>query len=310
MAKTLDTKSPHAAETASAPLPSLISDQKLIAIYTMMVRCRMLGQKVATLFQQGKLDADLHTSAGREAGAVAVGVDLQPEDTLSIASGDWLPAFVKGLPTETLFRLLASRIDGYSAPAASEAQKRNIFQDRDTAEQAATVRDQAERLHAAKTGSVVAVFLQPARHQGNHWQELISAAAARKLPVIFVQHVVDNRVQPPVSVRPENKAPQALLHGVPSIAVDAADAVALYRVAYEAITRARQGRGATILECAAIPTIASADPVTRQPVQPPDPVAIMETYLKRKEISPEHHNREVVAEFTRDLELATRFLSS
>jgi hypothetical protein len=36
----------------------------------------------------------------------------------------------------------------------------------------------------------------------------------------------------------------------------------------------------------------------------------METYLKQKGIAPENYNRQVVAGFTRDLDLATRFLDS
>jgi hypothetical protein len=35
----------------------------------------------------------------------------------------------------------------------------------------------------------------------------------------------------------------------------------------------------------------------------------MEAYLNRKGIEPEPHNRQIIAEFNRDLDLATRFLN-
>lgn len=305
MAKILDTKSSRAAEsTAVSPTPSLIADERLVAIYVAMVKCRMLQQRAATLFQQGKLCADLHSSSGREACAASVGVDLQPEDTLCIAPGDWLPAFVKGLPAEMLFKALARRVDGQSI--ADEIRKRNILESQ--ADQAAIVGDRGEAVRAAKKPAIVAAFFQYDAASANQWQKVVSAAATKKLPILFVQYTGNDGPPKSLLTGARGKASQALLHGVPAIAVDAADPVALYRVAYEAVTRARHGRGATLLECAAIPIISSADPATDQPVQPPDPVAIMETYLKSKGIQPEHYNRQAVAEFTLDLDLATRFL--
>ncbi len=55
------------------------------------------------------------------------------------------------------------------------------------------------------------------------------------------------------------------------IRVDGSDAVALYRVAHESITRAREGGGATIMECVA-------------DVDAPDPLAMLEGYLAGKEL--------------------------
>src|ERR1700722_4606991 len=116
MAKTLESKPSVGAEAIPvAEGFSLISNEKLIAIYVAMVKCRMLEQRAAALFQQGKLASDFHASSGREACAVAVGIDLQPEDTLVTAPGDWLSTFMKGLPSEALFRALAPKIDGQPA---------------------------------------------------------------------------------------------------------------------------------------------------------------------------------------------------
>lgn len=289
--------------TTASPVPSLIPQEKLVAIYSAMVKCRMLQQRAAALFQQGKLDADLHTSSGREACAAAVGVDLLPEDILSIAPGDWLPAFVKGLPAEIIFRALAPRVNGFSLTPANEVQKRNILESQ--ANPPAIVRDRAEAFQAEKKNAIVVALFE----RDSAWQKVASAAGAKKLPIVFVQNLVDGRPARTPSGPGRNKTPRSLFHRVPVIAVDASDPVALYRVAYEAITRARQGRGATLLECAAIPIIPAEDKVANQPVQPPDAIANMEGYLKSKGIEPDPCNRQLVAEFTRDLDLATRFLA-
>lgn len=309
MAKILDRDSSHKLERGTAPpTPSLISVEKLISIYTAMLRCRMFQQRAAALFQQGKLDRDLPASSGREACAAAVVVDLEAEDAVSIDSVDWLPGFAKGLPAETLFRGLAPRANDHSLSVANEAQKQNIFLGESNGDRPAEVRARAEALHAARSPAIVAAFLQPGADTSISWQTVVSAAAKKNLPIVFVQHVVDGRRLPAASPGSRSKLPPALFRGVPSIAVDAADPVALYRVAHEAISRARQGRGATLLECAAIAPLGSPDP--NHPAQPPDPIAVMESYLKRKGVEPERCHRQAAAEFTRDLDLATRFLVS
>jgi len=268
----------------------------------------MLQQRAGVLFQQGKLDADLHGSAGREACAAAVGVDLRGDDILSIAPGDWMPAFAKGLPVEIIFRALAPRTDGHVVSGSEEARKHHILES--AADQPAVVRDRAESVRATKTTAIVAAFFQNDTAMQHQWQKVISAAAEKRLPVLFVQHVVGGRAMRVAPTRNRSKTPQALFQGVPVIGVDAADPVALYRVAYEAIIRARQGRGATLLECAAVPSVKSVDPSTNQPLPLPDAVAIMESFLKGKGIPPEPSSRQTVAEFTRDLDLATRFLAA
>ena len=101
-----------------------------------------------------------------------------------------------------------------------------------------------------------------------------------------------------------------MLHGVPTIAVDARDPVAVYRVAYEAIVRARQLRGATLLEClieTAAPPSKEADQSDDGPIAT-DPVEAMEGYLKSKRITPVIDKQDIIAAFNRDLDLATRFL--
>ena len=78
---------------------------------------------------------------------------------------------------------------------------------------------------------------------------VMTAAASQKLPIVFAHYAeAASQVSEPTA-KGKAKNPEALFHGLPAIAVDASDAVAVYRVAYEAIIRARQGRGATLLQC-------------------------------------------------------------
>jgi len=284
---------------------SLIPKEKLLAIYAAMLKCRLLEQRATTLFQHGKLRSDLHASASLEATATAAVIDLEPADTLCLAPDDWLPAFVKGLSLETLFRALAPSSLHVEGPIQIEAERKNIFYALSDADLQQVLIDRANAASAEKKGAVAAAFMPHGPNSLSEWQKTIHAAGSKRLPVIFVHY--SDPAEAPSS---RSHSPEALLHGVPSIAVDARDPVAVYRVAYEAIVRARQLRGASLLECV----------IDRQPSSPadgkipvadsitPDPVAAIETYLKSKKIQPEAHNPEIIAAFNRDLDLATRFL--
>src|SRR4051812_10859906 len=114
-------------EDGSAKTFSLISNEKLLAIYAAMLKCRLLEQRATALFQHGRLDTDLHVSAGLEATAAAGVVDLQQADTLCLAPNDWVPAFVKGMSLETVFRALAPSSLNLDGPTQIEAEHKNIL---------------------------------------------------------------------------------------------------------------------------------------------------------------------------------------
>ena len=312
MAKTPNAKTEPKAKPAPAEETfSLVSNEKLLAIYTAMVKCRMLEQRATLLFQQGKLDSDLHASSGREAASAAIAIDLQPNDTLSIAPGEWLPAFVKGFTLDNLFRALAptaAQLVGQQALAAGDLALKNILTG-DEVHVPEAVRERAIAAQTAKEGAIVAAILPSTAKSLKPWHAVMTAAAAQRLPIVFARYLgAESEVSEPMA---RGKNPQALFHGVPAIAVDAFDAVAVYRVAYEAIIRARQRRGATLLECVAHQAqAAKSEAISDSEIQmnSADPVSTMEIYLETKGIEPKGHNREVVAVFNRDLELATRFL--
>lgn len=310
---------PERKAKATAPKKtfSLVSNEKLLAIYAAMVKCRMVQQRAAMLFQQGKLASDLHASSGREATSAAIAIDLLPGDTLSLSGGDWLPAFVKGMTLESLFRALApsrAELDSTAAPSASMELK-NILPASDKGQRPAPIRERALAAQAEKQSSIVAVILPSDEKSLKPWHDVLAAAASQKLPIVFAHYADAAEQSGAAQPGRKSKNPDAFFHGVPAITVDALDAVAVYRVAYEAIVRARQGRGATLLECTAHPEVSipgsAKEGETSSDLQPlRDPVSAMEAYLKSKGIEPALHNQQIVAAFNVELDLATRFLGS
>lgn len=282
---------------------SLISDEKLLNIYAAMLKCRLLEQRATELFQHGKLDRDFHASSGREATSAAAVIDLEPADTLCLAPGDWLPAFVKGLTPETLFRVLAPTPSQVGEVVEIEAARKNILYGSPDDDFTDAVLDRASAAASARNNAVALAFIPSGSLA--QWQNSIQVSATKKLPAIFVQYLEPSDTDS--SSRPQN--PAALVHGVPSIAVDALDPVAVYRVVYEAIVRARQLRGATLLQC--ILPSQPAEFEAGKAIRPEilhDPVVSMEHYLRGKGIEAEAHKPGILSAFNHDLDLAIRFL--
>lgn len=146
------------------------------------------------------------------------------------------------------------------------------------AKQLAAANQQAIRHKRDGNNSVAAVFAAVAPPSA--LSKIFAAAAARSLPVLYI---LDGATPPAEAC-----------HGIPIIRVDASDAVALYRVACESITRAREGGGPTILECATWPP----DP------QPADPLRKLEQYLAQKKLYRPHWKHSLEKKFSAALDEA------
>jgi len=110
-------------------------------------------------------------------------------------------------------------------------------------------------------------------------QEAIHIASVHSLPIIFVQQSTGDARRTLGNGHKTRNAKEAPAQTpwFPVIAVDAHDVVAVYRVANESISRARLGRGPTLIEYQPF-TLPSAKRNGRHA----DPVLNMEHYLRAK----------------------------
>src|SRR6266568_4598328 len=193
MAKTKAGKNiPQAVPSPSKEGFSLISDEKLVAIYAAMAKYRMIERRAESLFQHGQLVGDFHVSAGREASAAAVVIDLRAGDALSLAPGDRMPGFAKGASLENTFRALSveekERNRGHIALEANEYLRLNIVAPADAATQIGAVREFAKTAKEEKNGNIVVAFFTTDAQMLASWEDAKTFAAANGLPVIFVHH--------------------------------------------------------------------------------------------------------------------------
>jgi pyruvate dehydrogenase E1 component alpha subunit len=93
-------------------------------------------------------------------------------------------------------------------------------------------------------------FGDGATSQGD-FHEALNFAAVFQAPVIFVCQNNQWAISIPVSqqTRSQTLAQKALAYGMPGIQVDGNDILAVYAAAQEAVQRARNGEGPTLIEC-------------------------------------------------------------
>jgi pyruvate dehydrogenase E1 component alpha subunit len=102
-----------------------------------------------------------------------------------------------------------------------------------------------------KTNQVVACFFGDGATNNGTFHEALNMAAVWKLPVVFICennfYAMGTRISNVMAI--ENIADRAQGYGMPGVVVDGNDIIAVYRAAKEAIEKARNGNGPTLIEC-------------------------------------------------------------
>jgi TPP-dependent pyruvate/acetoin dehydrogenase alpha subunit len=275
--------------TATAPSIqngfSLISNEKLLQLYATMLKCRMLEERIRSLRKKSKLQGNA-VAMGQEAAAAGVILNLGPEDTIAPLPGDVIAGFIKGVPLNEIFAGLRAPVPMCHAPLHVLPACSSL------PTQLALAAGVALAGKMEKNSRISVVFCGDMYPLPELCLEALRFAGVHRLPIL---HVCWNS-------RPEaDIALQTQACGFPCIAVDGNDAVAVYRVASEAIAHARKGNGPTLIECK---TGIDPGPVEEHPQSTGDPLLNMEKYLARKGLFSEESKRQIAAGFGRELDSA------
>ncbi len=284
MPSNLKEKSRHAASKNGG---SLISNQKLRLLYSTMLKCRLFDERVGQLFGQKKLVGGYVSSSGREASAVGAAIDLRRMDAVTVSHRDSIAQLVKGAPLDVIFSQLYAR---YSKPAGGA--KKNSPEGASTmAAQLNMVAGLALSSKMQKNESIVVAFVQEEAPSLEESHEPLKFAAKQQLPILFVTQ--NGLEEPSARLKAKAAGVHSDQYSFPCIPVDGHDVVAVYRVAFEAMTRARQGGGPTLIDC-------KAGPMSR------DPLLLMEEYLTRKDLFTPGWKQRLQESFQVEVDLAIR----
>jgi TPP-dependent pyruvate/acetoin dehydrogenase alpha subunit len=263
---------PKSAKAVPAWENPLVPNALLRELYQKMVEIRLLGE--LTPRADGK-PKRLPAVWGQEACRVSVVQGLTSGDlVMDSCSG--------GLMDHLLGAKLPEAVRTFGAKTRERKGKKTA-ETKVAAKQLAVYLEDAETrllagmgaallLKRAEGRSVVVIFLKSREASNSVLRRVLTLAAKRELPVIVVALAKASESEGKSGV-------SKIAHrcGVPGIAVDGADAIALYRVAQESLERVRGGGGPVLIECLPF-QVQGAKPVTA------DPVAQLSEYLLRRGI--------------------------
>ncbi len=297
----IDIKRQAAPRAARKKSFALISDETLKQLYASMLQCRMLDQRVRSLYKRRGLNQGSPSLAAHEAIAVGIGAHLRTEDAVSTMHDDAMLAFIKGASPRDIFDQLRARAaragNGHQTAKRAPYARLNLVTTAPASAQFHVANGFALANKMQEKDAIVAVFATGAVSQFDSLHDALGFAAAHKLPALFVLHHDLRTDKTASSLEAVGSAPNA--GDVPVISVDGNDVVAVYRVAQEAITRARQGGGPTLIEAVHFPKAGHAALQTAT-----DPLTHMRHYLSRKGLYSEKWEQRIAAFFARKLDAA------
>ena len=227
-----------------------------LALYRQMLVIRRCEEQLARSYQAGLIPGACHTYVGEEAIATGVCAHLNDDDAVFSTHRGHGHALAKGVPPKELIAELFGKATGCSQGRGGSM---HLFSPQvgmmgtsgivgPCILQAAGAGYSFKLLGVPRVG--VAFFGDGAVANGA-FHEGINLATNWQLPVLFVceNNLYATEVAFVDTTRNPQVANRAAAYGLPGIAVDGNDVAAVYAAADEAITRARQGDGPTLLEC-------------------------------------------------------------
>lgn len=225
-------------------------------MYVTMLRIRLFEERAADLVEAGEIKTPCHLYIGQEAIATGVCAALEQSDYIWGGHRSHGHYLAKGGDLRAMMAELYGKSTGCSRGRGGSmhvvAPEVGILGTVPLV--AATIplavgAGLASKLRGDRRVSV-AFFGDGAMEEG-HFHESVNLAALYRLPVVFVcennfysshMHLLERRLE-------DNIYKAGEVHGIPGVCLDGNDVIAVYRFAEEAVTRARNSDGATLLEC-------------------------------------------------------------
>ena len=226
-------------------IPSL-DDTKIKKLFEWMVLARTFDEKAFKLQREGRLGT-YASILGQEAAQVGSAFALSPTDWMFPAFREPGASFVRGLPIHMILQYWGGDERGSEIPKAL-----NDFPI--TIPVATQIPIAVGVAMAAKLkGNPIAVmaYMGDGATSKGDFHEGLNFAGVFSAPVVFVCQNNQWAISVPVRRQTAAKtlAQKAFAYGFPGIQVDGNDILAVYQATTEALARAREGKGPSLIEC-------------------------------------------------------------
>ena len=232
-----------------------LTREQLLSAYRMMRAIREFEERVHAEFATGEIPGFVHLYAGEEASAVGVCSHLDDRDTIASTHRGHGHCIAKGVDIGEMMAEIYGRKTGSchgkgGSMHIADLSKGMLGANGIVGGGPPLICGTALAAKIKGTGGVgVAFFGDGASNQGTTLESM-NLAAVWNLPAIFVaeNNGYAETTSSTWSVASDNIADRAAAFGMPGVIVDGFDFFAVHEAAGEAIARAREGGGPTLLE--------------------------------------------------------------
>jgi TPP-dependent pyruvate/acetoin dehydrogenase alpha subunit len=232
----------------------------MLALYAGMVRIRRFELKMVEIFtsrmKAGDFPGALHTYCGQEAIAVGVCSVLRRDDYVFSTHRGHGHALAKGADLNKMVAELNGRATGLSKGFGGSMHLYDpgigfMGTNGVVGGNLPLCLGTAYAAVAQKRPSVTTVFFGEGAASQGSFHESLNMAAVMRWPVVYVceNNLYSATTHVSVNCPLENVADRARGYGIPGVIADGNDVLAVREVAQEAIDRARNGGGPTLVEC-------------------------------------------------------------
>ncbi|HYS32409.1 MAG TPA: thiamine pyrophosphate-dependent dehydrogenase E1 component subunit alpha [Streptosporangiaceae bacterium] len=232
-----------------------LTRQQLLSVYRTMRSIREFEERVHAEFATGEIPGFVHLYAGEEASAVGVCSNLDDRDTIASTHRGHGHCIAKGVDVSEMMAEIYGRKTGSchgkgGSMHIADLSKGMLGANGIVGGGPPLICGTALAAKMKGTGGVgVAFFGDGASNQGTTLESL-NLASVWNLPAVFVaeNNGYAEATSSTWSVASDNIADRAAGFGMPGVIIDGFDFFAVHEAASEAIGRARDGGGPTLLE--------------------------------------------------------------
>ena len=230
--------------------------EDLLGIYRNLLITRGIEERGHILYKQGKIPGSFYTGRGNEGAAVGVATAMGPNDVGTPLHRDMGVHVTRGVEAWRIFAQYMGREDG-----PTRGRDGNVHMADSNLGLIAMVSHLPAMLPVA-VGCALAFRIRDEKRVSVGWfgegsssrgdaHEAMNLAAVRNLPMVFICDNNQWAYSTPTHLgyAVEHLADRAAAYGFEGVVVDGTDVLAVYREAKNAIEKARNGGGPTLIEC-------------------------------------------------------------
>ena len=275
-----------------------LQNEDLLEMYRLMKLSRRFTEMALGWYETGRIPEGLHPSIGQEAVGVGACYGLQPDDWALPSLRTREVYFTRGVSIAQQLATMSAKATGASrgkdtSHHAGYPANGILWGTGIVASSIPVAAGAALALKYNQTRNVTLCFFGDGAANKGDFHEGINFAASFKLPVIFIceNNLYGMTVPHSLVCSVNDIADRARGYGIPGVIVDGQDIIAIHEAVQQAVERARDGEGPTLIEAktyrflAHYPTLPDDRPLDElQHWRSRDPINILQEKLSREQI--------------------------